>query len=87
MFVCIILVWKTPQSLQRVISHHNNKVLYPHFLLSSSGVYLIGILPLISVDMHGSNNTIPLSPQWRLPKLGENKAGIVTGVCHYLFFY
>ncbi|XP_022865288.1 uncharacterized protein LOC111385145 [Olea europaea var. sylvestris] len=33
----------------------------------------------ISKDMHGSNNTIPLSPQWRLPKLGENKAGIVTG--------
>ncbi|CAI9763712.1 unnamed protein product [Fraxinus pennsylvanica] len=33
----------------------------------------------ISKDMQGSNNTIPLLPQWRLPKHGENKTGIVTG--------
>ncbi|CAA2975644.1 uncharacterized protein LOC111408962 isoform X2 [Olea europaea var. sylvestris] len=33
----------------------------------------------ISKDVQGSNNTIPLSPQWRLPKPGENKTGSVTG--------
>ncbi|GFY95879.1 GYF domain-containing protein [Actinidia rufa] len=29
----------------------------------------------ISKDVHGSDNLIPLSPQWLLPKPGENKPG------------
>ncbi|KAL2504108.1 GYF domain-containing protein [Abeliophyllum distichum] len=33
----------------------------------------------ISKDVQGSNNSIPLSPQWLLPKPGENKTGVVTG--------
>ncbi|KAI8015691.1 GRB10-interacting GYF protein 2 [Camellia lanceoleosa] len=33
----------------------------------------------ISKDVHGSDNPIPLSPQWLLPKPGENKPGNVTG--------
>ncbi|XP_057504554.1 protein ESSENTIAL FOR POTEXVIRUS ACCUMULATION 1-like [Actinidia eriantha] len=32
----------------------------------------------ISKDVHGSDNLIPLSPQWLLPKPGENKPGNVT---------
>lgn len=35
---------------------------------------------LIHVDVQGPNDSIPLSPQWLLPKPGESKAGIVTGV-------
>lgn len=35
---------------------------------------------LIHVDVQGHNDSIPLSPQWLLPKPGESKAGIVTGV-------
>lgn len=37
------------------------------------------------IDLQGADNTIPLSPQWLLPKPGENKAGVVAGVCYYLF--
>ncbi|GFS46503.1 GYF domain-containing protein [Actinidia rufa] len=33
----------------------------------------------ISKDVHGSDNFIPLSPQWVLPKSGGNKPGNVTG--------
>ncbi|CAI9763713.1 unnamed protein product [Fraxinus pennsylvanica] len=33
----------------------------------------------ISKDVQGSNNTIPLSPQWLLSKPGENRTGVVTG--------
>ncbi|KAK6939447.1 GYF domain [Dillenia turbinata] len=36
----------------------------------------------ISIDMQGSDNPIPLSPQWLLPKPGENKLGVVTGENH-----
>nr|XP_016489233.1 PREDICTED: uncharacterized protein LOC107809155 isoform X2 [Nicotiana tabacum] len=36
----------------------------------------------ISKDVQGPNNSIPLSPQWLLPKPGESKAGIVTGDNH-----
>lgn len=31
----------------------------------------------------GSENPIPLSPQWLLPKLGESKPGALSGVCSY----
>ncbi|XP_047975783.1 protein ESSENTIAL FOR POTEXVIRUS ACCUMULATION 1-like isoform X2 [Salvia hispanica] len=37
---------------------------------------------LITKDLHGVDNSIPLSPQWLLPKPGENKAGVVTGENH-----
>ncbi|KAG6406422.1 hypothetical protein SASPL_134022 [Salvia splendens] len=37
---------------------------------------------LITKDLHGADNSIPLSPQWLLPKPGENKAGVVTGENH-----
>ncbi|KAK2988729.1 hypothetical protein RJ640_020994 [Escallonia rubra] len=40
----------------------------------------------ISKDMQGSENPIPLSPQWLLPKPGDNKAGILTGVCYPALF-
>ncbi|KAJ0981917.1 hypothetical protein J5N97_010172 [Dioscorea zingiberensis] len=30
-------------------------------------------------DMHGSDNPIPLSPQWLLPKPGDSKLGAVSG--------
>ncbi|KAL2521064.1 GYF domain-containing protein [Forsythia ovata] len=33
----------------------------------------------ISKDLQGSDNSIPLSPQWLLPKPGENKTGVLTG--------
>ncbi|XP_073139157.1 protein ESSENTIAL FOR POTEXVIRUS ACCUMULATION 1 isoform X2 [Henckelia pumila] len=33
----------------------------------------------ISKDVQGSDNPIPLSPQWLLPKPGDNKTGLVTG--------
>ncbi|XP_028109042.1 uncharacterized protein LOC114307823 [Camellia sinensis] len=33
----------------------------------------------ISKDVHGSDNSVPLSPQWLLPKPGENKSGNATG--------
>ncbi|XAR61778.1 hypothetical protein NMG60_11016293 [Bertholletia excelsa] len=31
------------------------------------------------VDVHGSDNSMPLSPQWLLPKPGENKPGHAVG--------
>ncbi|XP_047322433.1 protein ESSENTIAL FOR POTEXVIRUS ACCUMULATION 1-like [Impatiens glandulifera] len=34
--------------------------------------------PQISKDVHGSDNSMPLSPQWLLPKPGENKAANAT---------
>ncbi|PIN06730.1 GYF domain containing protein [Handroanthus impetiginosus] len=34
----------------------------------------------IPQDVQGSDNSIPLSPQWLLPKPGENKTGVTTGV-------
>ncbi|XP_047975785.1 protein ESSENTIAL FOR POTEXVIRUS ACCUMULATION 1-like [Salvia hispanica] len=37
---------------------------------------------LITKDLHGADNSIPLSPQWLLPKPGENKAGVVAGENH-----
>ncbi|XP_042006493.1 protein ESSENTIAL FOR POTEXVIRUS ACCUMULATION 1-like isoform X1 [Salvia splendens] len=37
---------------------------------------------LITKDLHGADNSIPLSPQWLFPKPGENKAGVVTGENH-----
>ncbi|XP_042006490.1 protein ESSENTIAL FOR POTEXVIRUS ACCUMULATION 1-like isoform X1 [Salvia splendens] len=37
---------------------------------------------LITKDIHGADNSIPLSPQWLLPKPGENKAGVVAGENH-----
>ncbi|CAA0841794.1 GYF domain-containing protein [Striga hermonthica] len=33
----------------------------------------------ISEDVHAPDNSFPLSPQWLLPKPGENKVGAVTG--------
>ncbi|KAK6938807.1 GYF domain [Dillenia turbinata] len=36
----------------------------------------------ISTDMPGSDNPVPLSPQWLLPKPRENKLGMVTGENH-----
>ncbi|OMO87603.1 hypothetical protein CCACVL1_08894 [Corchorus capsularis] len=36
----------------------------------------------ISKDVQGSDNPIPLSPQWLLPKPGENKPGIGTMESH-----
>ncbi|KAK4490330.1 hypothetical protein RD792_001004 [Penstemon davidsonii] len=35
------------------------------------------------VDVQGSDNSIPLSPQWLLPKPGESKTGVVTGENHF----
>ncbi|XP_020551187.1 uncharacterized protein LOC105166153 isoform X2 [Sesamum indicum] len=35
------------------------------------------------MDIRGSDNSIPLSPQWLLPKPGENKTGSVTGENHF----
>ncbi|KAL2249723.1 UNVERIFIED_CONTAM: Protein ESSENTIAL FOR POTEXVIRUS ACCUMULATION 1 [Sesamum indicum] len=37
----------------------------------------------IPKDIRGSDNSIPLSPQWLLPKPGENKTGSVTGENHF----
>ncbi|XP_059636440.1 protein ESSENTIAL FOR POTEXVIRUS ACCUMULATION 1 [Cornus florida] len=37
----------------------------------------------ISKDVQGSDNPIPLSPQWLLPKPGENKPGHLTGENHF----
>lgn len=31
-------------------------------------------------EMLGPDGSIPLSPQWLLPKPGENKSGMVTGI-------
>ncbi|XP_074273271.1 protein ESSENTIAL FOR POTEXVIRUS ACCUMULATION 1 [Silene latifolia] len=36
----------------------------------------------ISNDKPGSDNAIPLSPQWLLPKPGENKSGTAQGETH-----
>ncbi|XP_010254887.1 PREDICTED: uncharacterized protein LOC104595724 isoform X2 [Nelumbo nucifera] len=36
----------------------------------------------IPKDVQASDNPIPLSPQWLLPKPGENKPGIVAGESH-----
>ena len=43
----------------------------------------IDIFAMVS-DLHGPENSIPLSPQWLLPKPGENKLGVTTGVCFCL---
>lgn len=37
----------------------------------------------ISKDVQGSENPIPLSPQWLLPKSGESKTGMGTGENHF----
>ncbi|CAA0831564.1 GYF domain-containing protein [Striga hermonthica] len=37
----------------------------------------------IPKDMQGPDNGIPLSPQWLLPKPGDNKAEAVTGENHF----
>lgn len=48
---------------------------------------------LFCADIQGSDNAIPLSPQWLLNKPGESKAGMGTGVClyclcvHFVFFF
>ncbi|XXG45595.1 hypothetical protein AAC387_Pa02g0637 [Persea americana] len=41
---------------------------HPHLSLSA--------LPQISKEMQGPDGSIPLSPQWLLPKSGENKSGM-----------
>ncbi|XP_011074530.1 uncharacterized protein LOC105159236 isoform X1 [Sesamum indicum] len=38
---------------------------------------------LIPKDVQGPDDSIPLSPQWLLPKPGENKTGVVTGENHF----
>ncbi|KAK4434518.1 protein ESSENTIAL FOR POTEXVIRUS ACCUMULATION 1 [Sesamum alatum] len=38
---------------------------------------------LISKDVQGPDDSIPLSPQWLLPKPGENKTGVVAGESHF----
>ncbi|KAL3639203.1 hypothetical protein CASFOL_017110 [Castilleja foliolosa] len=53
------------------------------FCLAAMGRYPLSItllLILIHVDVQGSDNSIPLSPQWLLPKPGENKTGAVAVV-------
>ncbi|EEF52556.1 conserved hypothetical protein [Ricinus communis] len=37
----------------------------------------------ISKDAQGSDNPIPLSPQWLLPKPSENKPGVGSGESHF----
>ncbi|GLT71283.1 hypothetical protein SLA2020_433160 [Shorea laevis] len=39
-------------------------------------------LSQISKDVQGSDNPIPLSPQWLQPKYGETKPGVGTGESH-----
>ncbi|CAL1355931.1 unnamed protein product [Linum trigynum] len=39
--------------------------------------------PQISKDGHASDNPIPLSPQWLLPKPGDTKPGAGTGEVHF----
>ncbi|KAL8466642.1 hypothetical protein ACS0TY_035621 [Phlomoides rotata] len=38
---------------------------------------------LITKDVQGTDNPIPLSPQWLLPKPGENRPGMVSGDNHF----
>ncbi|KAG8389942.1 hypothetical protein BUALT_Bualt01G0031600 [Buddleja alternifolia] len=40
-----------------------------------------------SNDFQGSNNSVPLSPQWLQPKPGENKIGMLAGVCLVYFVF
>eukprot|EP01018_Ginkgo_biloba_P001890 Gb_20377 [translate_table: standard] len=35
--------------------------------------------PIFDRDLHGPENSIPLSPQWLLPKSGDNKLGAAPG--------
>ncbi|KAL5777981.1 hypothetical protein ACOSP7_010907 [Xanthoceras sorbifolium] len=50
---------------------------------ASDSSHLLSIPPhQISKDVQGSDNTIPLSPQWLLPKTGESKPGMGTGESH-----
>ncbi|KAK3231592.1 hypothetical protein Dsin_003473 [Dipteronia sinensis] len=50
---------------------------------ASDSRHLLSVPPhQISKDVQGSDNPIPLSPQWLLPKTGESKAGIGTGESH-----
>lgn len=41
---------------------------------------------LLHADAQGSDNPIPLSPQWLLPKPGESKPGVGTGVWYHNLF-
>lgn len=47
--------------------------------------HLIQCLFLMYAAGSGSENPIPLSPQWLLPKPGESKPGMLTGVCYRNF--
>ncbi|KAL0366113.1 UNVERIFIED_CONTAM: protein ESSENTIAL FOR POTEXVIRUS ACCUMULATION 1 [Sesamum radiatum] len=38
---------------------------------------------LIPKDVQGPDDSIPLSPQWLLPKPGESKTGVLTGENHF----
>ena len=57
-----------------------------HFhLLSTLIFFLLNFAVCLPfADIQGSDNPVPLSPQWLLPKPADNKLGILSGVkCHY----
>lgn len=37
---------------------------------------------LLFAEVQGIDGSVPLSPQWLLPKPGENKPGMVTGLSY-----
>jgi hypothetical protein len=41
---------------------------------------------LFHADVQGSDHPVPLSPQWLLPKPGDSKPAVGTGVCSLNFF-
>ncbi|KAL8541862.1 hypothetical protein ACS0TY_002928 [Phlomoides rotata] len=44
---------------------------------------ILSFLSLICIDVQGTDNPIPLSPQWLLPKPGGNKSGTISGDNHF----
>ncbi|KAJ9159784.1 hypothetical protein P3X46_025258 [Hevea brasiliensis] len=52
---------------------------------SSDSRHTLSVVPphQISKDVQGSDNPIPLSPQWLLPKASENKSGVGIGESHF----
>ncbi|EHA8588928.1 GYF protein [Cocos nucifera] len=60
--------WTLPSSLSLGVVERR-------FVVSGTALLQTVLTP----DMQGSDNPIPLSPQWLLPKPGDNKLGLVSG--------
>jgi hypothetical protein len=88
-FSVTMLLWLNQRSSHQLIPviQRNSWAYYFNYCFENAWkVFFVDSFCLLHADAQGSDNPIPLSPQWLLPKPGESKPGVGTGVWYHNLF-